>query len=119
MNWLRMMCLFQREFNMHAMVFTRSKQIIAQAKQCGITVVQKFPFGPPAAVRRRVNRFGMPFVRGMFVRAKQMFDSDYYGYINSDILLTFNLFDVLELCKQNAARGTMSLRVGAPRSAQP
>lgn len=38
-----MMCLFQREFNAHAMVFTRSKQIIAQAKECGITIVKNYP----------------------------------------------------------------------------
>ena len=55
----------------------------------------------------------MPYIRGMFVRAKQLFDSDYYGYINSDILLTFNLFDVLEICKKNAELGIMSFRVGS------
>lgn len=106
-----MMCLFQREFNAHAMVFTRSKQIIAQASECGITIVKKYPSDCAEPVRCRTNRFGMPYVRGMFAKAKQMFDSDYYGYINSDILLTFNLFDVLEICKKNAELGIMSLRV--------
>lgn len=54
----------------------------------------------------------MPIVRDMFVQAAQLFDSDYYGYINSDILLTFNIFEVLELCKKNALLGNISLRVG-------
>lgn len=40
-----------------------------------------------------------------------MYDSDYYGYINSDILLSFNIFDVIEICKKNAEMGNISLRV--------
>lgn len=47
----------------------------------------------------------------MFLRAQAMYDSDYYGYINSDILLSFNIFDVIEICKKNAEMGNISLRV--------
>lgn len=58
-----------------------------------------------------MNRFGLPIVKGMFLRAQAMYDSDYYGYINSDILLSFNIFDVIEICKKNAEMGNISLRV--------
>ena len=54
----------------------------------------------------------MPIVSNMFVKATTLFDSDYYGYINSDILLTPNLFQYLELCRRNAERGNINKRVG-------
>ena len=58
----------------------------------------------------------MPYIRDMFVTAKKLFDSSYYGYINSDFLFTFNLFDVLELCKKNAELGNISKRVNTGRA---
>ena len=53
----------------------------------------------------------MPYVRGMFVKAKQMFDSDYYGYINSDILLPVTIFNILSMLNHNRVVGTLSSNV--------
>ena len=36
----------------------------------------------------------------MFVRSRQLLNSTYYGYINSDIIVTPNLFDTLKKCQQ-------------------
>ena len=56
--------------------------------------------------------YGMPILRDMLVKAKELYESEYYGYINSDILLSLNVFEVLEICKQNALMGNISKRVG-------
>lgn len=61
----------------------------------------------------RVNPYNMPIVGSMYAKAAQLYDSEYYGYINSDILVSVNLFEVLELCKLNAEQGNINLRVSA------
>ncbi len=53
----------------------------------------------------------MPYVQGMFEAVAKKYQSEYYGYINSDILLSFNIFEILELCRANAAAGSISRRV--------
>ena len=55
----------------------------------------------------------MPYVKDMFEKVAKKYQSEYYGYINSDILLTFNIFEVLELCRANAGSGIISRRVAA------
>ena len=53
----------------------------------------------------------MPIVGAMYTKAVELFDSEYYGYINSDILVSVNLFELLELCRLNAEQGNINLRV--------
>ena len=53
----------------------------------------------------------MPVINDMFMKAIRLFDSDYYGYINSDILVTPNLFQFIELCRLNAEEGNINKRV--------
>lgn len=53
----------------------------------------------------------MPIVGAMYTKAVELYDSEYYGYINSDILVSVNLFEVLELCRLNAEQGNINLRV--------
>ena len=53
----------------------------------------------------------MPVISDMFMKASRLFDSDYYGYINSDILVTPNLFQYIELCRLNAEEGNINKRV--------
>ena len=47
----------------------------------------------------------------MFVQAKQQFDSAYYGYINSDILLPVTVFNILSIVNYNRMIGTLSSNV--------
>ena len=58
-----------------------------------------------------VNTYKLPFIGGMYEIASQMFESEYYGYINADILLSPNVFDILERCKLNAQAGLIHRRV--------
>lgn len=47
----------------------------------------------------------------MFLQAKQQFDSAYYGYINSDILLPVTIFNILSNLNYNRMVGTLSSNV--------
>ena len=104
--------LFQRYFNFKGIVFTHSKPIIQQAKEENITVIRNYQYSKNSIQSLpRINPYGLPYIQDMFVRATKMFSSDYYGYINSDIMLSYNIFEILELCKNNAKQGMISLRV--------
>ena len=103
--------LFQRSFNFKGLVFTHSNLIIELAKNESISYITEFEYSSYFFFSNRLNPYGMPIVRDMFIKATGLFDSDYYGYINSDILLSFNIFEILELCKKNAELGNISLRV--------
>lgn len=58
-----------------------------------------------------LNPYKIPVINDMFMKATRLFDSDYYGYINSDILVTPNLFQFIELCRLNAEEGNINKRV--------
>ena len=47
----------------------------------------------------------------MFLKAKHEFDSAYYGYINSDILLPVALFQILSILNHNQQIGILSSNV--------
>ena len=45
-----------------------------------------------------MNGYDVPFVRYFLVQTKLLIASQYYGYINSDILVSSKLFDLLSRC---------------------
>ena len=47
----------------------------------------------------------------MFQTARNLYDSSYYGYINSDILLSPSLFDALSICLANIHTGILDTNV--------
>ena len=55
--------------------------------------------------------YKLPLIGGMYEIASQTFESEYYGYINGDILLSPNVFEILERCKLNAQAGLIHQRV--------
>ena len=59
----------------------------------------------------RVNRYGLPFMKYMLERGKFLFHSEYIGYINSDILVTPNLFEALQTCSDLARKGVVKPQV--------
>lgn len=40
----------------------------------------------------KVNEYGMPILKGMIQQSREIYQSDYVIYINSDILLNPNIF---------------------------
>lgn len=47
----------------------------------------------------------MPFVRKMFERMKNLINAEYYGYMNSDILLHPDVFQMLSLIEAKRKNG--------------
>lgn len=93
--------LFQRTYSFRAVVFTNSPIIVRFCASLGI--YSEGNYG--------VNPFNMPLASYMFNRTRQFVDADYYGYINSDIIVSPNLFDVLRRCQSLAAKGTIEEKV--------
>ena len=48
-----------------------------------------------------VNEYGMPVLKAMIEQTRQIYDSDYVIYINSDILLNPNIFRVIYHSQQS------------------
>ena len=93
-----MLSLFQREFRFRGLVFTNTQNIISLAKRLNVKTVSRYP----------VNPYHMPYIREMYVTAKQTFSSRYYGYINSDILLSPNIMDVIKIAVHNVQLGKLN-----------
>ena len=61
-----------------------------------------------------MNPFGLPTITSMFHEAKRLFDAQYYGYVNSDILLEPAIFDVLRYCSSLVREGRLTRAVFSP-----
>ena len=53
----------------------------------------------------------MPLIRYMYNRTMHLVSSDYYGYINSDIILTPNIFESLDATEVLVKEGKVKPRV--------
>ena len=96
-----MLDLFQKHFSFRAVVYTNSKLVRSFAQPLGIYCEGKYELNP----------YGMPLASYMFNRTKYLVNADYYGYINSDIIISPNLFEILELSKKLVESGTISKKV--------
>ena len=93
--------LFQRTFSFRAIVYTNSKILARICASLGI--YSEGNYG--------VNIYGMPLVAYMYNRTRTLAEADYYGYINSDIIVSPNLFEVLSACDRLAKKGVISHKV--------
>ena len=59
----------------------------------------------------QANMYGMPFVRDLYLKAYYTLNSHFYGYINSDIIISNSIFPFLKLVKQRMDRGKLSQKV--------
>ena len=81
------MSLYQHQYLFRGVVFTTSKTVIEFCDIMNITHINKY----------ETNEYGLPVVRSMLQKMKEFIDADYYGYMNSDILLNSKVFDVLKI----------------------
>ena len=82
-------------------MYTNSKLVIQTCDSMGIYSEGDYD----------VNTFGMPFASYMYKRTQVLVKADYYGYINSDIIVSPNLFDILKKCGKLAKKGVISHKV--------
>lgn len=95
----RDMCdLYTSQFNFRALLFTHTPQLISLVSHSSVIPVTDFSCNFFDVVICSVNPYGLPIITSLYSRAEQLFDSEYYGYVNSDILIEPTLFTVLSFC---------------------
>lgn len=57
------------------------------------------------------NEFGTPFLKAMFQFAFDHFNSEFYGYVNADILLDSTLIDSLSAISRDIKSGDINSKV--------
>lgn len=103
--------LFQRSYSFRAIIYTNDPVIVSVCNALHIMTDGNYQWPRRCGVRHRVNVHNMPIMRYMFVRSQQLLQSHYYGYINSDIVVAPNLFDVLKSCKKLVEQKKIKPRV--------
>ena len=91
------MSLYQKKFSFRGLVFSSSPQMERFCNLLNIKVVKN--------ISR--NEYGVPFVRGMLETMKKLVHADYYGYMNSDILLNPEVFNTIPIINDNIRQGNL------------
>ena len=83
---LRLLSYYQQNFPFRALVVSSSPAIQSLSEQLQIKVIPSVD----------TNEYNLPFVKSLLSTLRHFFTSDYYGYLNSDILLSPDVFYILE-----------------------
>lgn len=103
--------LFQRYFNFRAVVYTNSPLVTDLCNRLGIYSEGDYAYPLLPDLMYSVNPYNMPLIRYMYNRTMQMVSSDYYGYINSDIVMTPNIFEALDATEKLVQEGKIKPKV--------
>ena len=95
------MSLYQNQYPFRGVVFTTSNTVIDFCKILNITHIIEY----------ETNEYGLPIVRSMLQRMREIIDADYYGYMNSDILLNSKVFDALHVVSTAVKNGEITDRI--------
>ena len=88
-------------FSFKGLVFTHSPIIIRFCEQHGVDVIEYY----------RTNPYNMPLIRDLFQQAYHAFAAEFYGYVNSDIILDTSLFALVKEVKKKVAKKEFSSMV--------
>ena len=86
---------YQQQYSFRVVIYSRSPAVLSFCRDHNITVITSYL---EDSFSSRVNSYGVPFVRYFLVQTKLLIAGHYYGYINSDILVSSKLFDLLIQC---------------------
>ncbi|KAK8792138.1 hypothetical protein WA171_002393, partial [Blastocystis sp. BT1] len=78
--------MMKRHFSVQFVYFTKSPVFIQYCKNQSVDVISHYS----------VNEFDLPIVPAMMKQLRERYSADYYGYVNSDVLVSASLFAVLE-----------------------
>lgn len=96
-----MYAFFQKHFNFTGIMFSTSPSIIEMCQKMNVLVVNNY----------KSNEYGMPLIRDLFLQSYHLVNSDYYGYINSDIILSTSIFSFLSTVDVRIQNGTIPQNV--------
>lgn len=106
--------IYHERFHSQSILFTKTPQLFSFFANSSVIVSSDFAYGSSRVVSSSVNPFGMPVITSLFQNAGKRIRAEYYGYLNSDILIEPTLFDVLAFCKKEAEEGRIAKRVLIP-----
>lgn len=78
-------------------MFSTSPSIIEMCQKMNVLVVNHY----------QSNKYGMPLIRDLFLQSYHLVNSDYYGYINSDVVLSTSIFQFLSSIDIQVQNGTI------------
>lgn len=104
--------LFQRSYSFRAIIYTNDPVIVSVCNSLHIMTDGDYEWCLYSGLIYRVNIHNMPIMRYMYMRSQKLFKSHYYGYINSDIIVTPNLFTVLKSCEKLVMKEKIKPKVG-------
>ena len=89
---LRSLALLQNSFSLHVVFFTASPVVIPLCNTLNIDVIPSYMWDPTLFLISRSNFAGLPVVPELLKACKKLYSADFYGYVNSDILIAPSLF---------------------------
>lgn len=83
---------FQHYYSFEGIIFTHSPVIVDFCKSHNVTVVQDYLKNP----------YNLPYIRDLYQQAFHLKRGEYYGYINSDIVMSPAIFPLLREIKHSS-----------------
>ena len=99
-------------YRVRVIMFSSSPPIVEYSMSLGLDVVPSYLWDSYNCLRSRTNFAGMPLLREMYKSARSLYRSKYYGYTNSDILISGSLLMILEELLVYHSRGMLTDGVG-------
>ena len=93
--------IFQLHFNCRCIVYTTTPEIIDKCNELDI-----------ATSDSKKNPYNLPYIGDLYKKSKELFNSYFYGFINADILISTDMFGVLEYMKTVKERDYPNRLVG-------
>lgn len=95
-------------YRVRVIMFSSSPPIVEYSMSLGLDVVPSYLWDSYNCLRSRTNFAGMPLLREMYKSARSLYRSKYYGYTNSDILISGSLLVILEELLLYHSRGMLT-----------
>ncbi|KAK8795536.1 hypothetical protein WA158_000193 [Blastocystis sp. Blastoise] len=89
-NILRFFLFQMKYYPIRYVLFNNDPTIVAFANQLHIDIVTDY----------ECNKFGIPYVSFLFQYIESHYKSDFYGYVNGDIIQSSYLYDTLSIVKE-------------------
>lgn len=93
-----LMDVYIRNYNVHCLFYTRNDTIATMFNRTGYSLSRDY----------QCNNYGVPYFNSLLQGAKH-FNSRYYAYINSDILIDPEMFSVLSYMQREMKKGSVPI----------
>lgn len=103
-NTLQSLSVFQQFLNTRVVVFASARPVVSACLSLGLDVVPSYPWVWRHGVRHRSNFAGVPLLREMLLAARRLYVAEFYGFVDSEVLLSPSLVPLLDALATQHAR---------------